>query len=829
MTDRDPFAPLSDAERATTARAKKPKSEWRPIAPVPRDAPDYPNRHPNLGRHSQVWTYRDADGQVLGYVARFEIKKNGKPAKTHRPLVYAEGPFHIRRWRWQGFPKPWPLYGLDRLAKMPGAPVLIVEGEKTADAAALLFPDYAVVSPMHGAQSPANGDFRPLAGRARVIVWPDADGPSRVTFAPEVARLAREAGAASVAAVSVPSNAPESWDLADPLPEGWESGSLRSLLDDAEEMPAEPSAVDGEPERDVVRFPFRLRPRGLEACEKDAEGNREWVSVCSPLEVLALTRSDAGEEWGRLLRVTDPDGVAHEWAMPMNLLAGDGSEYRAHLLSRGLRLAPGKRTRERLHYYLSETHPTARARCVARIGWHGGAFVLPDTTLGSVSNERVLLQTSAPLDHAFRVAGTLGDWQQSVGEPCAGNSRLVLAVSAAFAAPLLAVVGGESGGFHFVGCSSIGKTTALEVGGSAWGGRDGPCGYRQQWRATSNGLEAIAATHCDALLCLDELAQVDARAAGEVAYMLANGTGKKRAARDGSGRPVAAWRALFLSSGELGLADKVREDGGRRATAGQAVRVVDVPADAGAGLGLFDTLHEFTSAAEFAQHLRRAALRFYGTPARGFVERLAAEREAVVDSVRGAVTDFVAEQCPTDADGQVRRVAERFALVAAAGELATAWGVVPWDAGEASRGAATCLRAWLDARGGSGPAEMAAALAQVRAFFASHGSSRFEPLNPETKRDGSERVQRTPNRAGWWRDDSDGRREYWVLPNVYREEMARSAQPKALAAELIARGWLLPDAAGKASQSKNVPGHRTRVYVFTAAALGDDEGGSDAA
>ena len=45
--------------------------------------------------------------------------------------------------------------------------------------------------------------------------------------------------------------------------------------------------------------------------------------------------------------------------------------------------------------------------------------------------------------------------------------------------------------------------------------------------------------------------------AGEVAYMLANGAGKNRASKDGSARVAYKWRTLFLSSGEIGLADKV--------------------------------------------------------------------------------------------------------------------------------------------------------------------------------------------------------------------------------------------------------------------------------
>jgi hypothetical protein len=159
---------------------------------------------------------------------------------------------------------------------------------------------------------------------------------------------------------------------------------------------------------------------------------------------------------------------------------------------------------------------------------------------------------------------------------------------------------------------ATGKSTALHVAGSVWGGGD-TNGYVRSWRATANALEGVCLSHSDTLLCLDVLSQLAARDAGEAAYMLANGSGKSRSSRDGSARKAAKWRVLFLSSGEIGLADKVAEDGrGKRLVAGQEIRIVDVAADAGAGMGMFENLHDFPSAEAFARHLRSAACQHYG-------------------------------------------------------------------------------------------------------------------------------------------------------------------------------------------------------------------------
>ncbi|HYD32096.1 MAG TPA: DUF927 domain-containing protein [Azospirillaceae bacterium] len=577
---------------------------------------------------------------------------------------------------------------------------------------------------------------------------------------------------------------------------------------------------------------FRLTDHGvekrLERVDKDTGAvNVEWRWVCSRLEVVAETRNADGEEWGRLLRVADRDGRSKDWAMPMSSLAGDGTAYRERLLSLGLVMAPGKFARDALHEYISTAQPKNKARCVGRIGWHGRAFVLPDATLGDTSGEAVLLQAAGTLDHAFRVRGTLDGWRQNVARYAVGNSRLALALSAAFAAPLLHLTGAESGGFHLRGASSTGKSTALVVAGSVWGG-GGVKGYVRQWRATDNGLEAVAVGHCDTLLCLDELAQIAPSAAGAAAYMIANGAGKARAGRTGEGRAAAEWRSLFLSSGEIGIADKLAEDGkGRRAAAGQQVRVVDIPADAGAGLGLFEELHGFSSADGLARHLKAASADHFGTAARAFLDRLAAAPEDAAEKVSSFRAKFAAEYCPQGADGQIGRVAARFALVAAAGELATAFGVLPWQPGDARIAAAKCFADWLDGRGGIESAEERDAIAAVRRFVEMHGSSRFEPMGRLIPRDGQGLPMdvRIPNRAGFKADDGSGGVEYLVLPEVWRTEVCSGMDAGSVAKILARRGVLAVGSDGKPQKPRRLPGFSkpVRVYTITPAILSDGD------
>ncbi len=163
---------------------------------------------------------------------------------------------------------------------------------------------------------------------------------------------------------------------------------------------------------------FRLSESGVYAI--DPTGEKEDIFICSPLTIVAATRNQESEDWGRLLEFKDPDGLTHSWAMPMSLLAGDGSDYRSRLLSTGLMIAPSRKARELLTTYIQSSRPDERVRCVSRVGWHNGSFVLPDETFSPAGAEEILFQTVSDLNHKLRASGTLQDWKDNIAL-CAGR------------------------------------------------------------------------------------------------------------------------------------------------------------------------------------------------------------------------------------------------------------------------------------------------------------------------------------------------------------------------------------------------------------------------
>jgi putative DNA primase/helicase len=215
----DPFAPLGSDDAKGSAR----KDDWLPVLPAPHDAPPPPTSHPKLGTPTARWTYRDKAGALLGFVLRFD----GQDDKVIRPLVLHQRGSK-REWRWTSWPAPRPLYGLDRLAGKTSALVVITEGEKAADAAARLIPGAAVLTSPNGSKSASHADWTPLRGRS-VVIWPDADAAG-LDYANTVARLADQAGAASVAFVSSPAGVSVGWDAADAETEGWTAERAAALI-----------------------------------------------------------------------------------------------------------------------------------------------------------------------------------------------------------------------------------------------------------------------------------------------------------------------------------------------------------------------------------------------------------------------------------------------------------------------------------------------------------------------------------------------------------------------------------------------------------------------
>jgi putative DNA primase/helicase len=807
MADGLDFSPLSDAEREAAAHQLErdgAPDEAKPIcAPADAESPEVAAAR-LFGRTPDAhWRYADAAGALAFCVCRWN-KPDGE--KEIRPLSWFDG----EGWRFAHWPDARPLYNLEKLAAQPDAPIVICEGEKAADAAVRIFPRSIATTSSGGAKAFAKTDWKPGAGR-RVLFWPDNDEPGEA-YARNVAAILADLGcevsiidaAALVTQIKTPN--PDGFDAADALNEMPFLSAIRKL--------AASLAKLFDPGPDYLSFgPYKMDRDGLKMEKETGRGEArktEFVWIAAPFEIIGACRDAHGGGWGKLLHWQDGDRRQHVQHVAEAALHGEPAALCAQLADLGLRIA---RTRQRdFAGYLSAANVRRRVRLVSRTGWHEiegrRVFVLPGQTIGPAGGERVILDAAA--HGPYEARGTIEDWRDGVARLASGHALPVLAISAALAGPLLDLAGIEGGGLHFHGHSSKGKTTLLQLAASVWGRGDGG-GYVRTWRATANGLGGAAAGGTDTGLILDEVGQVDARDMAAALYSLANGTGKARAARDGGLREPKTWRVLTISSGEVPVDGKLSEDRGRKTRAGQLVRLLDIPAQR--AHGVFDHSGPSGNAADLAKAFKQSATSAYGTAGPEFVRRLIGEPVAG-DDVRAFVASFLRAHVPAGADGQIDRAAHRLGLIAAAGELATDFGLTDWRAGEATEAAAWALAQWIDGRGGTEPAEVSQAIATVRRFIEAHGEARFDNLDDSEAR-------AVNNRAGWRKGSGEDRR--WLIPTeTWKLEVCAGLDANFVASVLGERGMLERSGDGL-QKTMRIEGRLQRVRAVTPRTLDGGE------
>ncbi len=564
---------------------------------------------------------------------------------------------------------------------------------------------------------------------------------------------------------------------------------------------------------------FEMRDSGLWYCPKGDDPS--WLSA--PFRVLGMVRTAESAAWSLYLTFADPDGGPQALAIPYAELQGDGANVRRQLADLGLALSTWRGAREKFSAALASVRTSRRLLRVSQTGWtaNGASFALPHRTIAGPDAEPVVFEGRARGAH-FGEAGDVAGWRANVAALAKGQDRLLLALGLALSGPLLEPLGMDGGGFHFVGGSSIGKTSAERLAGSVWGG-GGALGFAQSWRATSNSLEGIAAAHNDAFLALDEIGLCEPHDLSAAAYALAGGEGKGRMRSDSELRNRARWRIPILSSGEVSLAARIAESSSRgKARAGQAVRIIDLEADAGRGHGLFDDPGPTGNARDLADVIRDATKTHYGVAGPAFVEVLLNRRDETIATARAIMKAFVADHVPEGANGQVARVAQRFGLVAVAGEIAIAANILPFESSVVLDAVARLFKVWIAARGGLGASESRAAVEAMRQFIQAHSNSRFIKIGERA--DGEDHVNssfRYMNVVGW-RHEKDKGTFYYFNDAGWQEALA-GLERRSAAEALFAAGYLLKDADSKTKRAERIDGRTRRVFVIREEILEGDE------
>lgn len=542
---------------------------------------------------------------------------------------------------------------------------------------------------------------------------------------------------------------------------------------------------------------YALFPDGIyELPQNEAE---EPVFVCSPIKILARFNDMSGRGHGRLISVKAGPGQWHEIPIFSSQLLKRPADVVGNLVDHGLELATTKGAKDKLLSFLKASKPQAQRHTVSRSGWADDdhkSFVLGSTVVGD-QPVLPLVQVATP-GQGFSSTGDLAGWKRDLGAKCMGNPLMILATSVAFSGPLLSPFGFTSGGLHFRGASSSGKTTLLHLAASVWGSHK----LMSQWLATKNGLEAVASTRNDILLPLDEIAEIPARDLHGAIYMLGNGSGKARMTKDTTLSEVSAWRLALISSGELSVREKL-EEGRLDVMNGQEVRLIDIEAD-GRTFGAFDNLHGANDAAVFAENLKAAARAHHGTVGLEFTRRLISQfSRDNYDNFRVGLQRYARsflKALPSIPDGQTFRVAERFALIGLAGEIATKFGLTGWQQRMALQVAERAFLDWYDQR----YSDKHEAADEFVKRLQGHLAANLNAI-PQI---GAASVAGAM--SGDWRDSSTA----YLAPETWSQLFPGVEGTKAAKA-ILDLGMLQPGESGRLMRKgpRSIPGQRKRFYA----------------
>lgn len=550
---------------------------------------------------------------------------------------------------------------------------------------------------------------------------------------------------------------------------------------------------------------FHLLNDGLYYLEQDSKGNEYKRYISSPIRVIAQTRDATNNAWGRLLEWHDADGIKHIQALSMELFQSDGVELRKALAYQGVVIAPDSKARNLLQSYLMSYPNDHRALCVDRVGWHDDVFVLPNCQVGKHQNsDLIVYQSTQGLDNNYQSQGTLEQWRNDISITLENHKKLVVALSSAFAGQLLAPLEQQNGaGVHFKGQSSRGKTTALFVGCSVWGK---PSVYCKTWKSTGNALEHTAYMHNDGLLALDEIGEIpNPKELGNIAYMLANGKGKARLTKQITAKPSYVWKIIFLSTGEKSLKEIMQENG-QKTKLGQEVRLLDIDIDQSEH-GLFDQLDFAEDGAKQSTLIVERTNQFYGVAGMAWLEYLTSDKENIINKAKKLLEQYHAELIMNHKQGHIVRVANAFAVIAAAGELATQAGITGWKTGTAYNAVKSVFNAWVGNFEYVGDYENRELISHVKAFFEANETSRFESVTPDPNN-----IERINNRVGYWKIDN-GEKVFYVLPEQFKNEVCKGYDSRKVAKALLDQNLLDHDT-DKSSKTARIPSCKKPVKVY---------------
>ncbi len=430
--------------------------------------------------------------------------------------------------------------------------------------------------------------------------------------------------------------------------------------------------------------------------QPDDVAARDLIAL-RPIWIHSLANDEFGEAY-RIIKFCDQDLKEKLACFPAQWFSKTkDANLWASLMAQGMITMSGKEKYVSRYLDLMSSHCTMRSWAASKLGWFevdndevesNPVFVLPDRVIGHTGDSRdVFFQSTQDVNSkSIATRGTLKDWQQTVVSKAKDNYLIMFAVAAGLAGAMTKLSGTSSGGFHFWGISTSGKTALLQCAASVWGNGSDPQVHSRKtsirkWNSTVSGLEATAQLHNDIVLCLDEVSELEPADLGKLIYNLTGGTPKGRSTEIGGLRNQAYWHIMLLSSGEAST-EQILKSVGQSKKGGQTHRMPDIRVDALED-GIVQTQDEPDL---FVKELKENCSNYYGTAGPVFVSWLIKEMEKkgqqkFIYEIKSNIRLMKDHLCSgiNPLPREIARVLERMAAIAVAAMYAAEAGILDWN------------------------------------------------------------------------------------------------------------------------------------------------------
>lgn len=458
---------------------------------------------------------------------------------------------------------------------------------------------------------------------------------------------------------------------------------------------------------------FKIKEDGVFLDEK---------KVCDYLKIVGFVKLQTNNDWKTRLEFKDMDGDNQIVDVENDNFSNIQDVIKV-LLTKGF--CPNLDSTMFKQYMLSQFYDISKKERFIEInktGWTNDkfdAYICPSfraTRDESTRDKEKFILSQALRNCGFGQRRTLEEWKEKICRFCENNENLTFVLCNSLSSIILRPLGLSGCIFHYVGRSSIGKTTLAYLGASVWGGHE----FMKIWRLTSNGLEGLAELHNDSTLILDELSQANSKETGGNSYLIANGSGKGRADKNGNPQSIKTWLLNAISTGEICVADKINESG-EKVKGGQGVRAIDIYAEIENGFGIFNNLHSFSSGSEFSNYIKQQTNLYYGTAAQEFAKGVAMKDS--VETLQGIYAqtqkNLYEKFNLKQADGQVQRVAGYFAGNITAGIFASSdcLGILTHNSLAIEENVIKVFSKWLSNRGSVKSHEENQVIDHIRGFL----------------------------------------------------------------------------------------------------------------